>query len=84
MRRAYRNKCRDFIRLLSFQRYSDRERPVLYRIRNALINSGWKTIGDIREISDNTLLSLKNLGRGSVAHLRHTLGPTEGTIRSIK
>jgi DNA-directed RNA polymerase alpha subunit len=43
------------------------------RIRNALIAAGWKTIGDIREASDATLLSLQDIGKGSVAHLRECL-----------
>jgi DNA-directed RNA polymerase alpha subunit len=51
------------------------------RIRNALLAAGWKTVGDIREASDATLLSLQDLGKGSVTHLRETLGlpPKEGT-----
>lgn len=53
------------------------------RIRNALKVAGWKTVGEIREASDTTLLSLQDLGRGSVSHLRKTLGlsSTEG-VRS--
>ena len=53
------------------------------RIRNALTVAGWKTVGEIREASDTTLLSLQDLGRGSVSHLRKTLGlsSTEG-VRS--
>ena len=47
------------------------------RIRNALMFAGWKTIGEIRESSDATLLSLENLGKGSVAHLRRTLSGSE-------
>jgi DNA-directed RNA polymerase alpha subunit len=44
------------------------------RTRNALIAAGWETVGDIREASDATLLSCRDLGKGSVAHLRETLG----------
>ena len=44
------------------------------RIRNAIANVGWKTVGDIREASDATLLSLQDLGPGSVKQLRETLG----------
>jgi DNA-directed RNA polymerase alpha subunit len=44
------------------------------RIRNAVTAAGWKTVGDIREASDATLLDLQDLGKGSVAHLRETLG----------
>jgi len=35
-----------------------------------------KTIGEIREASDAKLLSLPGFGKGSVAHLRQTLGLT--------
>jgi DNA-directed RNA polymerase alpha subunit len=52
------------------------------RIRTALAAAGWKTVGEIREASDATLLSLQNLGKGSVAHLRETLGlPSEAGVR---
>src|ERR1700676_1155276 len=44
------------------------------RIRNVLIAEGLKTVGEVREISDETLLSFQDLGKGSVAHLRETLG----------
>ena len=44
------------------------------RIRKALNAAGMKTIGEVRKISDDTLLSLRDLGSGSVAHLRKTLG----------
>src|ERR1700736_4416508 len=44
------------------------------RIRNAISVAGWKTVGEIRETSDGTLLSLPDLGKGSVSHLRDTLG----------
>ena len=42
------------------------------RIRNAVTEAGWKTVGEIREASDATLL--RDLGEGSVVHLRETLG----------
>jgi DNA-directed RNA polymerase alpha subunit len=45
------------------------------RIRNALISSGLKTVGGIREASDATLSSLPKLGSNSVTHLRKILGP---------
>ena len=50
------------------------------RIRNALTAGGLKTAGEIREASDATLLSLPDLGKGSVSYLRETLGlpSTEG------
>jgi DNA-directed RNA polymerase alpha subunit len=44
------------------------------RIRNAAMAAGLKTVGEIREASDATLLGLQDLGKGSVAHLRETLG----------
>ena len=54
------------------------------RIWNALSAGNLKTVGEIREASDATLLSLQNLGRSSVTHLRETLGPpsTDG-VRPI-
>jgi DNA-directed RNA polymerase alpha subunit len=45
------------------------------RVRNALTTAGVKTVGEIREAPDATLLGLQDLGKGSVAHLRETLGP---------
>jgi DNA-directed RNA polymerase alpha subunit len=54
------------------------------RIRNAVTTAGWKTVGEIREASDVTLLSLQDLGPGSVAHLRETLGlPSKDGVRPI-
>jgi DNA-directed RNA polymerase alpha subunit len=44
------------------------------RIRTALQAAGWKTVGEIREASDATLLGLQDLGKGSVSQLRETLG----------
>ena len=52
------------------------------RIRNALVTAGLKTVGEIREASDAMLLSLQDLGKGSVAHLRETLGlPSSDGVR---
>jgi DNA-directed RNA polymerase alpha subunit len=45
------------------------------RIQNALRAADLKTVGEVREISDKTLISLPDFGKGSVAHLRETLGP---------
>jgi DNA-directed RNA polymerase alpha subunit len=54
------------------------------RIRNALNAAGMRTIGEVREASDDTLLSLPDLGRGSVAHLRETLGlPSADGVRPM-
>jgi DNA-directed RNA polymerase alpha subunit len=44
------------------------------RIRNVLATEGLKTAGEIREASDEMLMTLPDLGRGSVAYLRETLG----------
>jgi DNA-directed RNA polymerase alpha subunit len=50
---------------------SDVEFPA--RIRNVLAAAGLKTVGEVREISDDTLLSFQDFGKGSVALLRQTL-----------
>jgi DNA-directed RNA polymerase alpha subunit len=44
------------------------------RIQNALRAAGLKTVGEVREISDETLISLPNIGRGSLSNLRMKLG----------
>jgi DNA-directed RNA polymerase alpha subunit len=44
------------------------------RIRNAVTAVGWKTVGEIREASDATLLGLQDLGPISVTSLREALG----------
>jgi hypothetical protein len=44
------------------------------RIRNVLDAAGLKTVGEVREISDDTLLSFQDFGEGSVALIRETLG----------
>ena len=44
------------------------------RIQNALTASGLETVGEVRELSDATLLSLQDLGRASLGELRETLG----------
>jgi DNA-directed RNA polymerase alpha subunit len=44
------------------------------RMLNALAAAGLSTVGDVREASDKMLLSLPDLGQGSLAHLRETLG----------
>ena len=52
------------------------------RIRNALNAAGLKTVGEVRETSDATLLSLQDLGHSSVAHLCETLGlPSRDSVR---
>ena len=52
------------------------------RIRNAITAGGLKTAGEIRDASDAALLSLPDLGKESVAHLRETLGlPSTDGVR---
>jgi DNA-directed RNA polymerase alpha subunit len=54
------------------------------RIRNAPTTVGWKNVGQIREESDATLLNLQDFGKGSVAHLRETLGlPSTDGVRPM-
>jgi hypothetical protein len=63
---------------------SDVEFPV--RIRNVLAAAGLKTVGEVREISDEILISFQDLGKASVTHLRETLGlrSTDGVRPSGK
>jgi DNA-directed RNA polymerase alpha subunit len=52
------------------------------RIRNALNAAGLRTVGEVREASDEGLLSLQNMGVGSVKCLRDALGlPSSGGVR---
>ena len=44
------------------------------RIHKALEAGGFKTLGEIREASDEKLLNLQGLGAGSISDLRATLG----------
>jgi DNA-directed RNA polymerase alpha subunit len=44
------------------------------RIRNVLAAERLKTVGEVREASDAMLMTLPDLGRGSIAYLRKTLG----------
>jgi hypothetical protein len=44
------------------------------RINDALFAAGLKTVGQVREISDDALLALQDFGRDSVSYLRETLG----------
>jgi DNA-directed RNA polymerase alpha subunit len=54
------------------------------RILNALAAAGLRTVGKVREASDEMLMSLPDLGRGSVSHLRETLGlPSCDGVRSL-
>jgi DNA-directed RNA polymerase alpha subunit len=52
------------------------------RIRNVLAAAGLKTVGEVRETADETLLSFQDFGTGSVTHLRETLGrPSTDGVR---
>jgi DNA-directed RNA polymerase alpha subunit len=43
------------------------------RVRNALNAAGVKTVGEVREMSDKTLLSLPDFGQYSLSYLRKKL-----------
>jgi DNA-directed RNA polymerase alpha subunit len=52
------------------------------RIRNILTAAGLKTVGEVRETADKTLLTFPDVGQGSVSHLRETLGlPSRDGVR---
>jgi DNA-directed RNA polymerase alpha subunit len=52
------------------------------RIKDALFAAGLKTAGEVREMSDETLLSLPDFGKASLAQLRETLGlPSTAGVR---
>jgi DNA-directed RNA polymerase alpha subunit len=52
------------------------------RIHNVLAAAGLKTVGEVRETADETLLTFRNFGTGSVTHLRETLGlPSTDGVR---
>jgi hypothetical protein len=54
------------------------------RIRNALNAAGIKTIGEVREASDDNLLCLQDIGPGSIAYLREALGlPSTAGVRPL-
>ena len=54
------------------------------RIQNALQAADLKTVGEVREISDETLISLPDFGRGSLSELRRKLGmPSTDGVRPI-
>jgi hypothetical protein len=59
---------------------SDVEFPA--RIRKVLTAAGLKTVGEVRETSDDVLLCSPDLGRAAVARLRETLGlPSTDGVR---
>lgn len=52
------------------------------RIKRALLFQGLATVGDIREASDNMLLSFQDFGQGSLSYLRRHLGlPSQEGVR---
>jgi DNA-directed RNA polymerase alpha subunit len=54
------------------------------RIKDALFAAGLKTVGEVREMSDEALLSLPDFGKVSVSHLRETLGlPSTDGVRPL-
>jgi DNA-directed RNA polymerase alpha subunit len=54
------------------------------RIQNGLAAAALKTVGEVRETSDEILLSFQNFGHSSVAQLRETLGlPSADGVRQL-
>jgi DNA-directed RNA polymerase alpha subunit len=54
------------------------------RIQNALRAADLKTVGEVREMSDETLISLPDLGKASLAALREELGlPSTDGVRPV-
>jgi DNA-directed RNA polymerase alpha subunit len=54
------------------------------RIQNALRAADLKTVGEVREMSDETLISLPYFGKGSLAALRGKLGlPSTDGVRPV-
>jgi DNA-directed RNA polymerase alpha subunit len=54
------------------------------RIQNALRAADLKTVGEVREMADETLIGLADFGRGSLSDLRRTLGmPSTDGVRPI-
>jgi hypothetical protein len=52
------------------------------RIQNALRAADLKTVGEVRVMSDATLIGLPDFGRGSLSDLRRTLGtPSTDGVR---
>jgi DNA-directed RNA polymerase alpha subunit len=44
------------------------------KVKDTLITSGLKTVGDIRETPDSKILQIQNIGKSSLALLRESLG----------
>jgi DNA-directed RNA polymerase alpha subunit len=54
------------------------------RIQNALRAADLKTVGEVREVSDETLISLSDFGKGSLSDLREKLGlPSTDGVRPV-
>jgi DNA-directed RNA polymerase alpha subunit len=53
------------------------------RMREALLAEGLKTVGEIRKKSDQQLLGIRDLGKGSVDHLRTSLGVTSVPVMRL-
>lgn len=54
------------------------------RVRNVLAAAGLKTVGEVREVSDETLLSFQDFGKSSLAKIRETLGlPSTDGVRPL-
>jgi DNA-directed RNA polymerase alpha subunit len=54
------------------------------RIQNALRTAELKTVGEVREMSDERLVSLPDFGKGSLAALREKLGlPSTDGVRPV-
>ena len=54
------------------------------RIKDALFAAGLKTVGEVREMSDEALLGLPDFGKASVAELREKLGlPSTDGVRPL-
>jgi DNA-directed RNA polymerase alpha subunit len=57
---------------------------VVSGIRNVLTAAGMKTVGEMREAPDRSLLSLPALGKGSLTYLRQQLGlPSSDGVRLL-
>lgn len=55
------------------------------RIHKALVAGGLRTLGEIRETSNDVLLNLQDLGTGSVFYLREALGlPSCDGVRPLE
>ena len=54
------------------------------RIQKALRTADLKTVGEVREMSDETLISLPDFGKASLADLRRKLGlPSTDGVRPV-